>query len=239
MPRRVGGRQLGLQRLNVGVFFGGFGLQRMSQLGLGQLGCRLAAVARPLLLGLQLFGQRVALFAHRAQSLRHRQLARHLARVELGFQRLNLRVFGRRCVLQRMGDIGLGQGNRVALFPLGQLQPLMQLFFKIAIAHLLEDVGVPRLVDLEGFVAVGADDFVHVAGALVVGRVGRWMSIPVQFKKVVGRVALPPRGAPKRNERTKYAVIRTTGIAQACFATPLLSWPKPSQNSSENSAVTI
>jgi hypothetical protein len=37
----------------------------------------------------------------------------------------------------------------------------VQLLFKIAIAHLLEDVGVPRLVDLEGFVAVGADDFVH------------------------------------------------------------------------------
>jgi hypothetical protein len=66
--------------------------------------------------------------------------------------------------LQGIGDIGLGQGNRVALFPLGQLQPLVQLFFKIAIAHLLEDVGVPCLVDLEGFVAVGADDFVHGAG---------------------------------------------------------------------------
>jgi hypothetical protein len=37
----------------------------------------------------------------------------------------------------------------------------VQLFFKIAITHLLEDVGVTRLVDLEGFVTVGADDFVH------------------------------------------------------------------------------
>jgi hypothetical protein len=37
----------------------------------------------------------------------------------------------------------------------------VQLLFKIAITHLLEDVGVPCLVDLEGFVAVGADDFVH------------------------------------------------------------------------------
>jgi len=36
-----------------------------------------------------------------------------------------------------MGDLGFGQGNRVALFPLGQLQPLVQLFFKVAIAHLL------------------------------------------------------------------------------------------------------
>jgi hypothetical protein len=52
--------------------------------------------------------------------------------------------------LQGIGDIGLGQ-----------LQPLVQLLFKVGIAQLLEDVGVPRLVDLEGFVAVGADDFVH------------------------------------------------------------------------------
>jgi hypothetical protein len=133
----------------------------MGQLGIGQLGCRLAAVAHPLLFGLQLVGQLIALFAHRAQSLSHRQLARHLARVELGFQRLNLRVFGRRCFLQRIGHLRLGQGNRALLFPLGQLQPLVQLLFKIAITHLLEDVGIPRLVDLESFVAVGADDFVR------------------------------------------------------------------------------
>jgi hypothetical protein len=44
--------------------------------------------------------------------------------------------------LQRIGHIGLGHGNRVALLPLSQLQPLAQLLFKIAIAHLLEDVGV-------------------------------------------------------------------------------------------------
>ena len=93
---------------------------------------------------------------------RHRQLALHLACVQLGFQRLNLRVFGSRRLLQRVGHLSLGQGNRVALFPLGQLQPLMQLLLKLAIAHLLEDVGVPRLVDLEGFAAVGADDFMHV-----------------------------------------------------------------------------
>ena len=38
----------------------------------------------------------------------------------------------------------------------------MQLFFKFAIARLIEDVGLPRFVGLEGFVAVGADDFVNV-----------------------------------------------------------------------------
>ena len=89
----------------------------------------------------------------------HRQLALHIARVQLGFQRLNLGVFGRRSLLQRIGHLGLGQGNRVALFPLGQLQPLVQLLLKLAIAHLLEDVGVPCLVDLEGFAAVGGRRF--------------------------------------------------------------------------------
>lgn len=93
---------------------------------------------------------------------RHRQLARHLARVELVFQRLDFRVFGNRSLLQRIGHLGLGQGNRVALFPLGQLQPPVQLLLKLAISHLLEDVGIPCRVDLEGLAAVGADDFVHV-----------------------------------------------------------------------------
>lgn len=63
--------------------------------------------------------------------------------------------------MQRNGDIGLGQGNRVALFSLGQIQPLVKLLLELAIAHLIDDVGVPRLVGLEGFVEVGADDFVH------------------------------------------------------------------------------
>jgi len=40
----------------------------------------------------------------------------------------------------------------------------VQLFFKFAIALLLEDVGLPRFVDLEGFVEVGADDFKHGGG---------------------------------------------------------------------------
>ena len=56
---------------------------------------------------------------------------------------------------------GLGQGNRIALFPLDQLQPLVKLLLERAIAHLLENVCIPHLVDLEGFVAAGADDLVH------------------------------------------------------------------------------
>ena len=98
---------------------------------------------------------------------RHRQFALHLARIQLGFERLNFGVFGSCSFLQRVGHLGLGQCNRIALFPLGQLQPLVQSLLKLAIAHLLEDVGIPRLVDLEGFAAVGADDFVN----------GEWMFV--------------------------------------------------------------
>ena len=47
----------------------------------------------------------------------------HLGGSDLGLHGLNLRMFAGRSALQRMGDLGLGQGNRVALFPLGQLQP--------------------------------------------------------------------------------------------------------------------
>lgn len=37
----------------------------------------------------------------------------------------------------------------------------MQLVLKRAVANLLEDVGIPGLVDLGGFAALGADDFMH------------------------------------------------------------------------------
>ena len=72
--------------------------------------------------------------------------------------------------LQRIGHIGRGEGNRALLFPVGQFEELVQSLLKLAIAHLLEDVGIPRLVDLEGFVAVGADDFVHGEWNSFVGR---------------------------------------------------------------------
>jgi len=52
-----------------------------------------------------------------------------------------------------------------------------QLLLERAIAHLLEeDVGIPRLVDLEGFAAVGADDFVH-------GGCGAFVVLVVQITK--------------------------------------------------------
>ena len=71
---------------------------------------------------------------------------------ELGLQGLSLRIFAGRSALPRISYLGLGQVNCALLSPLGQLQPLVQL---------LKDVGVPRFVDLEGFAALGADDFMH------------------------------------------------------------------------------
>lgn len=35
----------------------------------------------------------------------------------------------------------------------------MQLMFKVAIAHLFEDVSITGLIDFEGFAAMGADKF--------------------------------------------------------------------------------
>jgi hypothetical protein len=37
----------------------------------------------------------------------------------------------------------------------------MQLLLERAVAHLLQDVGVTGLIDLEGFATLGADDVVH------------------------------------------------------------------------------
>ena len=58
---------------------------------------------------------------------------------------------------------------------------------KLAIAHLLEDVGMPRLVDLEGFAAVGADDFVHGEWTFLAGLFGSCLSIltPIGFWRLL------------------------------------------------------
>jgi hypothetical protein len=52
-----------------------------------------------------------------------------------------------------------------------RLKPLVQRAVKLAIAHLLENIGVPSLVDLESFVAVGAGNFMHGCGAFLVGQI--------------------------------------------------------------------
>jgi hypothetical protein len=41
----------------------------------------------------------------------------------------------------------------------------MQLLLERAVSNLLQDICVSRLVDFEGFVAVGADDFMHVGAS--------------------------------------------------------------------------
>jgi hypothetical protein len=56
----------------------------------------------------------------------------------------------------------VGKLDGIALVLLGQFKPFLQLLLERAIAHLLQDICVPRLVDFECFVAVGADDFMHV-----------------------------------------------------------------------------
>ena len=43
----------------------------------------------------------------------------------------------------------------------------MELLLKLAVAHLFDDVGVAGLVNLEGGVAMGANDVVH--GGLLCG----------------------------------------------------------------------
>ena len=44
---------------------------------------------------------------------------------------------------------------RLALCPLGRLEALVQLLLKLAVARLLEDVGIPRLVVLKALLQWG------------------------------------------------------------------------------------
>jgi hypothetical protein len=43
----------------------------------------------------------------------------------------------------------------------------MQMLLERAVANLLQDICVPRLVDFECFATVGADDFMHVGASFV------------------------------------------------------------------------
>ena len=84
-------------------------------LGLGQLSSRLLRVTRLI----QLVRQPIALFADRAQSLRHQhqhqhQLAGYLTCSELDLQSMNFRIFATPSALKLISDLGLRQGNRVA-----------------------------------------------------------------------------------------------------------------------------
>jgi hypothetical protein len=55
----------------------------------------------------------------------------------------------------------LGEFDGVPLILLSQLKPFVQLALEIAISHLLQDVRVPSLVNLECFPAMRADNFMH------------------------------------------------------------------------------
>lgn len=92
---------------------------------------------------------------------------------------LILRIFASRSALQLIGELGLGQGNRVAPFPLGQLQPLVQLFVKIAIAQLFEDVSVPASSILKALLQCGQMILCMAIGPLFVGWTGgNWPNLP-------------------------------------------------------------
>ena len=89
------------------------------------------------------------------------QLAFNFLAFQLCRQGLDLGVLPRGRLEHFVADGLLGQLDCADLFLLSQFQALVQLLLEFAVAHLLEDVGVAGLVDLEGFVAVWADDVVN------------------------------------------------------------------------------
>ncbi|MET1047458.1 MAG: hypothetical protein ABWX70_12285, partial [Hyphomicrobium sp.] len=81
-------------------------------------------------------------------------LALHPAGLEPGLELLNDRIL--------VGsNPGLGELNGVQFLSLGQFEALMQLLLELGVTHLLENVGIASLVDLEGLGAMRADDLAH------------------------------------------------------------------------------
>ena len=115
-------------------------------------------------------GQRVTPLLHLIQGVRDGELARHLCGIQPGFQLLYFGVLGESSRLPCAGNLGLRKLHGIALVLLGQFKALVQLLVDRAVAHLLQDIGVPRLVDFECFLAVGsADDFVCSRASLCIG----------------------------------------------------------------------
>jgi hypothetical protein len=102
---------------------------------------------------------------HGTQGLGDGKFARHLCCIQPGFQFLNFGVFGDSGLLHFASRFGLRKLDGIALVLLGQFKALMQLLLERAVANLLQDICVPRLVDFECFAAVGADDFMHVGAS--------------------------------------------------------------------------
>jgi hypothetical protein len=95
------------------------------------------------------------------EGLGHGELARDLTRIKLGLECLDFGILGYRRLLHCAGNLSLRKLDSIALVLLGQFKSLVQLLLERAVANLLQDICVPRLVDLECFAAVRADDFVH------------------------------------------------------------------------------
>ena len=105
--------------------------------------------------------QGIALALHRTQGLRDREFERRLLGFELRVQGRTLCVLARRRFQELCGGLRFGQGHRALALRCSGLKPFVQLLLNILGANLLEQVGITGLVNLEGLVAVGADDFVH------------------------------------------------------------------------------
>jgi hypothetical protein len=103
----------------------------------------------------------VTLFFHDTQGFGHGELPRDLAGIELGLEFLDLGVLSYNSLLHFAGSLRLGKLDGVPLVLLGQLKPLVQLLFELAVANLIDDVRVPGLVNFECFPAVRAVDLMH------------------------------------------------------------------------------
>ena len=79
----------------------------------------------------------------------------NLTRINFGLESLDFGILGDCSLLHFAGNLGLGEFDGIALVLLGQFKSLMQLLLERAVANLLQDICVPRLVDFECFVAVG------------------------------------------------------------------------------------
>lgn len=85
-------------------------------------------------------------------------------------RRRGLGCLCRRRLLELGSDRHLRQLDRGGLLLRRGLEPVMQLLLELAVADLLDDVGVPGLVDRKGLAAVRADDLVHRASFRMVGQ---------------------------------------------------------------------
>ena len=110
----------------------------------------------------QIVGQGVTLFFKGVQGLGYSKFSGYLSGLKLSFEVCNSSIFDGGRLLQLVGQFGLCELDGVDFFLLRKCQSIMQLLIELAVADLLEDVRITGLVNLEGFGAVGADDFVHI-----------------------------------------------------------------------------